>query len=282
LLLRLVKEGKTGRKAREGFYTSQEPENVNFSVGGNMVATLTLNRPQRANALNISFLDEINDVLDAVERDADIRCLIITGAGRNFCAGADMAGFASGIPGDMMAFSDRGHEIFTRLETLSKPVIAAINGPALGGGLELALACDLRIMSRKAFVQFSEVNLGLFPGWGGTQRLPRLIGMGKAKQAIFMAEKIDGQKALDYGLVNFIADPEEFNGLVRTVAEKIAKASPLGIKMAKKVMYYGSQADQRTGLFVEGASAGDVCPSDDLSEGITAFMNRREPVYKGK
>ena len=282
LLVKLVKEGKTGRKAREGFYTFREYENINFSIKENMVAKLTLNRPQRANALNIAFLDEITEALNIVERDPGIRCLIITGAGRNFCAGADMVGFASGIPGDLMAFCDRGHEVFTKIETLSKPVIAAINGPAMGGGLELALACDMRIMSKKAFAQLSEVNLGLFPGWGGTQRLPRLIGMGRAKQVIFMAEKIDAEKALDYGLVNFVADPEGFDAFVQGIAETMAKASPLGIKMAKKVMYYGSQADQRTGLFLEGVSAADVCPSDDISEGITAFMNRRAPVYKGK
>ncbi len=282
LLVELVKEGKTGRKAREGFYTSQEPENINFSVDKKMVATLTLNRPQRANALNISFLDEINDVLDAVERNADIRCLIVTGAGRNFCAGADMTGFAAGRSDEMIRFCNRGHEVFTRLETFSKPVIAAINGPAMGGGFELALACDMRIMSSRAYAQFPEVNLGLFPGWGGTQRLPRLIGMGKAKQIIFMAEKIDAQKALDYGLVNFIAEADAFNAFVQQIAEKLAKASPLGLKMAKTVMYYGAQADQRTGLFLEGTAAGDICTTDDISEGITAFMNRREAVYKGK
>ncbi|MCK9364890.1 MAG: 3-hydroxyacyl-CoA dehydrogenase NAD-binding domain-containing protein [Syntrophales bacterium] len=282
LLVKMVKEGKTGRKAGQGFYSAAEPENIKFAVDDKMVATLTLNRPQRANALNLAFLDEINAVLDVVEKDVNIRCLIITGAGKNFCAGADMSGFASGIPGDMMRFSDRGHEVFTRLETLSKPVIAAINGAAMGGGLELALACDLRIMSSKAFVQLPEVNLGLFPGWGGTQRLPRLIGMGKAKQAIFMTEKIDAQKALDYGLANFIAEPEGFAEFVQKTAETLSKTSPLGLKMAKKIMYYGAQADQRTGLFLEGASSGDVCTTDDISEGITAFMNKRPAVYKGR
>jgi enoyl-CoA hydratase/3-hydroxyacyl-CoA dehydrogenase len=282
LLVELVKEGKTGRKSGRGFYSSQEFENIKFSVNEKMVATLTLNRPQRANALNLSFLEEINGVLDVVERNVNIRCLVIVGAGKNFCAGADMTGFAAGISGEMIRFCDYGHEVFTRLETLSKPVIAAINGPAMGGGLELALACDMRIMSSNAYVQFPEVNLGLFPGWGGTQRLPRLIGMGKAKQAIFMAEKIDAQKALDYGLANFVAEPEGFDEFVRNTAEKLTKASPLGLKMAKKVMYYGAQADQRTGLFLEGTSAGDICTTDDISEGITAFMNRREAVYKGK
>ena len=252
------------------------------SVDEKMVGTLTLNRPQRANALNIAFLDEINDVLDAAERDPNIRCLVITGAGRNFCAGADMTGFAAGRSDEMLQFCTRGHEVFTRLETFSKPVIAAINGPAMGGGFELALACDIRIMSSRASAQFTEVNLGLFPGWGGTQRLPRLIGMSKAKQIILLAEKIDAQKAFDYGLVNFIAEADGFKAFVQQTAEKLTKASPLGLKMAKTVMYYGAQADQRTGLFLEGTAAGDVCTTDDISEGITAFMNRRQPVYKGK
>lgn len=282
LLVGMVKEGKTGRMAGQGFYASREFENVRFSVNDKHVGTLTLNRPQRANALNNAFLDEINHVLDAVERDPNVRCLVITGAGKNFSAGADMSGFASGRPDDLLQTCTLGHDAFTRFETFPKPVIAAINGPAMGGGFELSLACDIRIMSSKAFVQLPEVNLGLFPGWGGTQRLPRLIGMGKAKQIVLLAEKIDAAKALEYGLVNFVAEPADFDAFVQQIAEKLVKASPLGLKMAKTVMHYGAQADQRTGLYLEGTASGDVCATDDISEGVTAFMNRREPVYRGR
>ena len=163
-----------------------------------------------------------------------------------------------------------------------KPIVAAVNGYCLAGGLEIALACDLRIAEEHAQFGLTEVKWGIIPGAGGTQRLPRLIGMGKAKQAIFLAEKIDAQKALDCGLANFIAEPEGFEEFVKGIAERLTKASPLGLKMAKQVMYYGAQADQRTGLFLEGASSGDVCTTDDISEGITAFMNRRPAVYKGR
>lgn len=284
VLTDLVKKGKCGRKSEQGFYAygKGKYEFVKFSVSKN-IGTLVLNRPARANALNLSFLDEIACVLDTVEKDDNIRCLIITGAGRNFCGGADMSGFATGRPEDLMNFSNAGHEVFTKLETLSKLVIASINGPALGGGFELALACDFRVMNDKAFLQLPELNLGLFPGWGGTQRLTRMVGMSQAKQIIFLTEKIDAGKALELGIANFVVTPEELKeGFVEKLAEKLAAGAPLAQKLTKRVMYYGDQADQRTALYLENAAIGDVCPTDDISEGVTAVMNRRAPQFSGK
>ncbi|MBW1999852.1 MAG: enoyl-CoA hydratase/isomerase family protein, partial [Deltaproteobacteria bacterium] len=156
------------------------------------------------------------------------------------------------------------------------------NGPGVGGGLELALACDLRIMNKEAMVRLPELTLGLTPGWGGTQRLGRLIGLARAKEMVLMADPLNAEKALDWGVVNYLAAPDEFNKTVDDIAGKLARGAPMAQKMAKAILYYGAQADQRTGLFLESSASGDISLTRDLNEGLTAMAYRRRPRFTGK
>jgi len=243
---------------------------------------LILNRPNRANAFNADFMTEINKALCELEKNADVRCVVITGAGANFCGGADFAAFASGEMDATFNFSEAPHDVFTRIETYPKPVIAAINGPAMGGGLELALSCDIRIMNKTAVVRLPELNLGLFPGAGATQRLGRLIGWARAKEIILLTDPVDADKALAWGLVSYVAGGDEFTKLVDDTAAKLANGAPLAQKLVKGLMYYGAQADQRTALYLEAAASGDIASTKDLNEGITATNYRRTPKFTGK
>jgi enoyl-CoA hydratase/carnithine racemase len=227
-------------------------------------------------------MTEMNKALDELEKDENARCIVITGAGANFCGGADVSAFASGQVNDAFNFSEAPHDVFTRIETYPKPVIAAINGAAMGGGLELAISCDIRIMNTKAQLRLPELTLGLLPGAGATQRVGRLIGWARAKEMVMLADPVMADKALEWGLVNFTAEPDKFDAMVDEIAAKLANGAPLAQKLAKGLMYYGAQADQRTALYLEAAISGDIALTKDLNEGLTSMNYRRSPKFTGK
>lgn len=247
------------------------------------VALLTLENPGKLNALSIEILDEIDAHLDAVEHDDAVRAVVITGAGEKaFAAGADIGHMLQATVDEARAYAERGHELFARIEAFPKPVIAAINGFALGGGCELVLACDIRLASDNARLGQPEVNLGIFPGWGGTQRLPRLTSPGFAKELIFTGRHVTADEARAAGLVNHVYPPAELLDRAVAMGEEIAKKSPLAVSVAKGLVNHALDGDYTAALARELTAFGDAFASEDQREGMAAFFEKREPRFTGR
>ncbi len=240
------------------------------------IATITLNRPRRRNAINYQLLTEIHEVLDEIAQDSDVWIVIVTGSEGAFSAGADVR---EQMPSDYLL---RFRELLHRIETMGKPVIAAINGLALGGGCELALACDLRIACTSARIGIPEIKLGVIPSAGGTQRLPRLVGPTKAKELLFFGDPIDGNEAYRIGLVNRVVPDEALMDEVRNMARLLLERPPMALRMIKSAVNTGLKVDLESGLDFEAQCAAILATTEDMQEGIRAFVEKRKPVWKGR
>lgn len=244
----------------------------------NKTAIITINRPQSLNALNSQTISELSSALDELNGDKDIRVIIITGSGEKaFVAGADIKEFSDFGTEKAEELSRNGQEkLFNKIENLSKPVIAAVNGFALGGGLELAMACHIRYASENAKLGLPEVTLGLIPGYGGTQRLPKLVGKGIANEMIFSAKMIPAQRAKETGLVNEVFSLEELLPKTKELAATISNNSPMGISKAIKAV---NQSDTENGFETEIKSFGELFEMEDKQEGVAAFLEKRKPSF---
>ncbi|MBW1971711.1 MAG: enoyl-CoA hydratase/isomerase family protein [Deltaproteobacteria bacterium] len=257
-------------------------ENLIIEKKGN-VAILTINRPKALNALNTLTLKEMQKAIFMLGDDPDVAVIILTGAGEKaFVAGADISEMKDFDVNQAISFSMEGHRTMDAFSHIEKVVIAAVNGYALGGGCEIALACDFIYASQNARFGLPEVTLGIFPGFGGTQRLPRLIGKGKAKELIFTGEMITAQQALELGIVNKIFPSENLMEESLKTASKIASNGQVGIRMAKRVIDAGFDVSLSEGSFFESKAWGLVFGTYDQKEGMNAFLEKRKPVYKGK
>lgn len=250
-------------------------EFVTYEIEG-QVGIVTINRPKALNALNSQVLDDLNEVIDGVDTDA-VRCLILTGAGeKSFVAGADIGEMSTLTKAEGEAFGKKGNDIFRKLETLPIPVIAAVNGFALGGGCEISMSCDIRICSDNAVFGQPEVGLGITPGFGGTQRLARLVGPGMAKQMIYTARNIKADEALRIGLVNAVYTQEELMPAAKKMAAGIAKNAPIAVRNCKKAINDGLEVNMDEAIVIEEKLFGDCFESYDQKEGMAAFLEKRK------
>jgi enoyl-CoA hydratase len=250
----------------------------------NGLAIITFNRPEVRNALNYRAIDEALEAANDADTDESVRVLILTGAGdKAFVAGADINELRErNTKTELGERSAWRRVLANRLETMSRPTIAAINGSAVGTGLELAMACDIRIASENAKFGQPEINLGIMPGNGGTQRLPRLVGKGRAMEMILSGDIIDAQKACRIGLVNHVMPQTELMPYVKELAGKLAVKSPLAMKLAKNAIHTGLNMSLNDGIEYENKLFAILCGSQDKQEGVTAFLEKRQPNFQGK
>ena len=247
------------------------------------IGTVTINRPESLNALNGEVYTELYKLFQEIEDDQDVRAVILTGSGEKaFIAGADIAEMQPQSSVEIRSFIDKGRRASDRIYTLSKPVIAAINGFALGGGCELAMCCDLRVASENAKFGQPEINLGIIPGAGGTQRLSRLIGMTKAKELIYTGNAIDANTAFTMGLVNKVVPPESLMAEAKELARKLLSKSSIALALAKKAITSGANMNLPSGLDLEAECFALIFATEDQKEGMSAFLQKRKPEFKGK
>jgi len=288
LLTQMVQAGKTGQAAGQGFYHygTQEGAQTRYHAikvdidQERRVAWITLNRPDRLNAINSDMRSELPRAFAELNQDERVRAIVIQGAGdKAFSAGADITEFSSAAPTQMVGL---GSEFFSAPAQSPKPVIAAIDGFCLGGGMELALACDFRLASKRSQLGQPEIHLGLIPGGGGTQRLARLVGASRAKELCMFGERINAEQAREWGLVNRVYDDGSFKAKAKEFAETLAARAPVAVCMTKRVIDEGAQAPMSTGLLLEREAFGLLFTTEDMSEGVTAFLTKRKPDFKGK
>ncbi len=259
-----------------------EYQNVLFEIKEEC-GLLTINRPKKMNALNWDTIEEIKDVVARVKGDDTVKVLILTGAGdKAFVAGADVSEFVDLGLKDGFDFARRGHTLFREMEALGIPSIAAVNGLALGGGCELAMACTFRVVSENAQFGLPELGLGVIPGYGGTQRLARIIGKSRALWMMLTGEMMGAEEALDKGLANKVVKSDELMEAVFKVAKTICKKGPLAVKYVLIAVQHGTETDLETGLIIESAMTNLILTSKDKEEGVAAFLEKRKPVFQGK
>ena len=247
------------------------------------LAYITINRPEVLNALNMATMEELRAAFTAARDDAEVRVVLLTGAGEKaFVAGADINELARHNPVEAKEYTHRGQSVLDLIENLGKPVIACINGFALGGGCEIALACTMRLASENAKLGQPEVKLGIIPGYGGTQRLPRLVGKGAAMQLVLTGETISAQEALRIGLVNEVVPAGELIARAEAIAHKIIANAPLAVEYALEAVNHGMEMPLAEGLFLEATLFGVCCATEDKKEGTSAFLEKRPPQFKGK
>ena len=261
--------------------SASNTEYVKGNIDGR-IAILTMNRPKALNALNDQTLDELELLFDAIEEDAEVLGVIITGEGRAFVAGADISQMSGYGVKEGRLYSDRAQKLFNKIESLEKPVIAAVNGFALGGGCELAMSCDIRIASNKAVFGQPEANLGLIPCFGGTQRLPRLVGIGIAKELIYTCRQVKADEAVSIGLANKIVDETKLMDEAKDMMKMILSRSPLAISYCKTAINRGFDTDIRNGLEIGKECWAVVFGTEDKKEGIEAFLEKRAPQFPSK
>ncbi|GED69447.1 putative enoyl-CoA hydratase [Brevibacillus reuszeri] len=245
------------------------------------VALVTINNPP-ANALSKSMFEQLSELLDQWENDEQIKTIVFTGEGRFFIAGADIKEFTQLQSEDAVVLSKFGQRVFDRVEKFPKPIIAAINGACLGGGLELAMACHIRLAAADARLGLPELNLGLIPGYGGTQRLPRLVGRGKATQMTLTSEMISGEEALRIGLVEAVYPVEELVDAAKKLAEVISQKSAVTIKLALQAIHAREELSLSEGLDYEAQLFGEAFATEDAKEGVAAFLEKRKPQFSDR